>query len=99
MRSLLFFVVDYQKPYILEMRNGGKVMETEINSLTGIVMNTAKTGTETIIVIIAAIFVALAVRMAIKSAKETKTKDAEFKKLNADKYKKHEEYGFKCDVR
>ena len=72
-------------------------METEINSLTGMVMNTAKT--ETVIVIIAAIFVVLAVRMVIKSAKETKTKDVEFKKLNADKYKKHEEYGFKCDVR
>ena len=73
-------------------------METEINSLTGMVMNTAKTGTETIIVIVAAIFVVLAVRMVIKSAKETKTKDVEFKKLNADKYNKHEEYGFKCDV-
>ncbi len=29
MRSLLFFV-NYQKPYILEMRNGGGIMETEI---------------------------------------------------------------------
>lgn len=36
-------------------------METEINSLTGMVRNTAKTGTETIIIIIAAIFVVLAV--------------------------------------
>lgn len=74
-------------------------METEINSLTGMVMNTAKTGTETVIVIIAAIFVVLAVRMVIKSTKETKTENVEFKKLNADKYKNHEEYGFKCDVR
>lgn len=98
MRSL-FFVVDYQKPYILKMRNGGKIMETEINSLTGMVMNTAKTGTETIMVIIAAIFIVLAVRMVIKNTKETKTKDVEFKKLNADKYNKHEKYGFKCDVR
>lgn len=63
------------------------------------VVNTAKTGTETIIVIIAAIFVMLAVRMVIKNAKETKTKDVELKKLNADKYNRHEEYGFKCDVR
>lgn len=98
MRSLLFFV-NYQKPYILEMRNGGRVMETEINSLTGMVMNTAKTGTETIIIIIAAIFVVLAVRMVIKSTKETKTKNVELKKINADKYNKHEEYGFKCDAR
>ncbi len=36
-------------------------METEINSLTGMVMNTAKIGAETIIIIIAAIFVVLAV--------------------------------------
>lgn len=98
MRSLLFFV-NYQKPYILEMRNGDRVMETEINSLTGMVMNTAKTGTETIIIIIAAIFVVLAVRMVIKSTKETKTKNVELKKINADKYNKHEEYGFKCDAR
>lgn len=74
-------------------------MVTEINSLTGIVMNTAKTGTETIIIIIAAIFVVLAVRMVIKSTKETKTKNVELKKINADKYNKHEEYGFKCDAR
>ena len=83
----------------VEMRNGGRVMETEINSLTGMVMNTAKTGTETIIIIIAAIFVVLAVRMVIKSTKETKTKNVELKKINADKYNKHEEYGFKCDAR
>ena len=74
-------------------------METEINSLTGMVRNTAKTGTETIIIIIAAIFVMLVVKMVIKSTKETKIKNVEFKKLNADKYKKHEEYGFKYDVR
>lgn len=29
MRSLLFFV-NYQKPYISEMRNGGGIIETEI---------------------------------------------------------------------
>lgn len=49
-------------------------METEINSLTGMVINTAKTGTETIIVIIAAMFVMLAVRMVIKNAKRDKNK-------------------------
>lgn len=30
MRSLLFFIVNYQKPYIFEMKNGGGIMETEI---------------------------------------------------------------------
>lgn len=72
-------------------------METEISSLTGMIMNTAKTGTETVVAIIATIFVVLAAMMVVKTVKETKTKKVEFKKINADKCNKHEEYGFKYD--
>lgn len=72
-------------------------METEINSLTGMIINTAKTGTETVVAIIATIFVILAAMMMVKIIKETKTKKVEFKRINADKYNKHEKYGFKYD--
>lgn len=72
-------------------------MEAEISSLTRIIINTAKTGTETIVAIIATIFVILAAMMMVKITKETKTKKVEFKKINVDKYNKHEEYGFKYD--
>lgn len=74
-------------------------METEISSLTGIIINTAKTGTEMAVVIIATIFVVLAAMMVVKTAKEAKTKKVEFKKINVDKYNKHKEYGFKYNVR
>lgn len=98
MRSLLFFCCLLLKTiYIGNKRMETEFMETEINSLTGMIINTAKTGTETVVAIIATIFVVLAAMMVVKTVKETKTKKIEFKKINANKYNKHDEYGFKCD--
>ena len=74
-------------------------MDMEVNNIINTVLTDAKFGTEVVVAAIAVIFVILTLMMITKNLKETKTKDIEIKKLNADKYNKHEEYGFKCDVR
>lgn len=74
-------------------------MDMEVNDIINTVLTDAKFGTEVVVAAIAVIFVILTLMMITKNLKETKTKDIEIKKLNADKYNKHEEYGFKCDVR
>lgn len=74
-------------------------MDIEVNSIINTVLTDAKSGAEVAVATIAVIFVILALMMITKNLKETKTKDIEIKKLNTDKYNKHEKYGFKCDVR
>lgn len=74
-------------------------MDMEVNNIINTVLTDAKFGTEVVVAAIAVIFVILTLMMITKNLKETKTKNIEIKKLNADKYNKHEEYGFKCDVR
>ena len=74
-------------------------MDMEVNDIINTVLTDAKFGTEVVVAAIAVIFVILTLMMITKNLKETKTQDIEIKKLNADKYNKHEEYGFKCDVR
>lgn len=74
-------------------------MDMEVNDIINTVLTDAKFGTEVVVAAIAVIFVILVLMMVAKNVKETKTKDIEIKKLNADKYNKHEEYGFKYDVR
>ena len=74
-------------------------MDMEVNDIINTVLTDAKFGTEVVVAAIAVIFVILTLMMITKNLKETKTKDIEIKKLNADKYNKHEEYGFKYDVR
>ena len=74
-------------------------MDMEVNDIINTVLTDAKFGTEVVVAAIAVIFVILTLMMITKNLKETKTKDIEIKKLNADKYNKYEEYGFKYDVR
>ena len=74
-------------------------MDMEVNDIINTVLTDAKFGIEVVVAAIAVIFVILTLMMITKNLKETKTKNIEIKKLNADKYNKHEEYGFKCDVR
>ena len=74
-------------------------MDMEVNDIINTVLTDAKFGTEVVVAAIAVIFVILTLMMITKNLKETKTKDIEIKKLNADKYNKNEEYGFKYDVR
>lgn len=66
-------------------------MEIEINSIINTVLADAKLGAEIVAAAIAVVFVILVVMMIVKNAKETKTKDIEVKKLNADKT-----YGIPC---
>lgn len=73
-------------------------MDMEVNDIINTVLTDAKFGTEVVVAAIAVIFVILVLMMITKNLKETKTKNIEIKKLNADKYNKREEYGFKCDV-
>lgn len=73
-------------------------MDMEVNNIINTVLTDAKFGTEVVVAAIAVIFVILTLMMITKILKETKTKNIEIKKLNTDKYNKHEEYGFKCDV-
>lgn len=74
-------------------------MDMEVNNIINTVLTDAKFGTEVVVAAIAVIFVILVLMMVTKNVTETKTKDIEIKKLNANKYNKHEEYGFKYDVR
>ena len=74
-------------------------MDMEVNNIINTVLTDAKFGTEVVVAAIAVIFVILTLIMITKNLKETKTKNIEIKKLNTDKYNKHEEYGFKYDVR